>query len=136
MNNKNSKAVAGGGRSSAPKVKTVYIMAITAEEMPNDRLIPVVHIADHRLRAKNPAFARLMTGQMLPKSKIEVANILYAGPIMHTPQAMQQALASWIKKKYSVDYKPVLNQNFFPHGMRDPQGRENYFLFYFDMEAK
>ena len=114
-------------------VKAVYIMTFTTKEMPPDELKTVVQIAEGMLKGKNPVFAQLWAKQMRPETKIEVANVKYAGPMMHTPQTMQTTLAGWIKKQYDVDYKPKAGVNFFPHGMRDPQGKENFFLFYFDL---
>ena len=109
-------------------VNAVYIMAITTEKMPAATLQPVVKIADGMLRKKNPVFERLWSENVKPDTKIEVANVKYAGPLMHTPQSMQSTLAGWIKNQYGVDFKPEVGVNFFPHGMRDPQGKENYFL--------
>jgi hypothetical protein len=120
--------------SADASVKAVYIMTFTAEPMPAEALKPAVKAAEGMLKGKNPVFAQLWTEQMKPESKIEVANVQYAGPMMHTPQTMQTTLAGWIKKQYNADYQPIVNKNFFPHGMRDGQGRENFFLFYFEME--
>ena len=53
---------------------------------------------------------------------------------MHTPQTMQTSLAGWIQNQYNVTFHPVIGQTFFPQGTRDPQGRDNFFLFYFDVE--
>ncbi|MBN1316006.1 MAG: hypothetical protein JXA42_11075 [Anaerolineales bacterium] len=119
--------------TSNPTVKALYIMALTTEELPADELKPVVKIAEGMLKGKNLAFAHLMDNQLAPDSMIHIANVQYAGAIMHTPQTMQATLAGWIKRQHNVNFRPILGQNFFPHGMRDPQGKENYFLFYFEM---
>ena len=116
-------------------VKAVYVMAITAEKMPADALMSAVKAAQAMLTQKNPTFAKLFGEQMQPQSKIEVANIKYAGSLMHTPQTMQTTLIGWVKNQYNVDVKLVVNKNFFPHGMFDAQKRENFFLFYFDIKA-
>lgn len=119
---------------SEPAVKALYIMALTTEVMPADALKPIVKLAEEMLKRKNPIFAQLMDEQIGPETMIHIANVQYAGPILHTPQTMQATLAGWIKNQHNVIYRPVVDQNFFPHGMRDSQGRENYFLFYFEME--
>jgi hypothetical protein len=91
----------------------------------------VVQVADRMLRAKNPAFKQLMEEEMAPRTPIEIANLQHMA-VFHTPQTMQATLAGWLKHKYNVPYEPVVGKNFFPHGMRDAQGKENYVLFYFD----
>ena len=121
--------------TSNPTVKTLYILTLTAKKMPAETLRPIVHIAEGMLKGKDTTFARLMREQMLPDTKIEIANIKYAGPLIHTPQTMQLTLAGWIKRQYNVDFGPEVGKNFFPHGMRNSQGKENFFLFYFDMNA-
>ncbi len=117
-----------------PGIKGLYIMAFTPEKLAPEKLKHVTHMADGMIRAKNPTFKQLMEEQMAPKTRIEIANIEYI-PIMHTPQTMQTTMMGWLKKRYGVTFEPVLEKNFFPHGMKDPQGRENYILFYFDMVA-
>jgi len=84
--------------ASQTAVKAVYIMTFTTKEMPPEMLKPTVQIAEGRFKGKNPEFARLWTEQLRPETKIEIANVKYAGPIMHTPQTMQITLANWIKK--------------------------------------
>ena len=118
-----------------PTVKAIYILAVTPKKMPVELLKSVLHVSDGILIQHNPAFARLMKEQTLPGTKIEAANIEYAGPIMHTPQALQFTLAGWIKKQYGVEYKPQVGVNFFPHALRDTAGKDNYFLYYFEMNA-
>jgi hypothetical protein len=117
-----------------PGIKGLYIMAFTSEELEPEKLNIVTHVADNMLRAKNPTFKALMEERMAPKTRIEIANLKHV-PIMHTPQTMQTTMMGWLKRQYGVAFKPVIEKNFFPHGMRDPQGRENYFLFYFDIAA-
>jgi hypothetical protein len=113
-------------------VRGLYIMAFTPEVMAPESLNHVAHVADGMLRAREPTFKRLMEQQMEPKTPIEIASIQHVA-IMHTPQTMQATLAGWLKRKYSVAFEPMVEKNFFPHGMKDPQGRETYVLFYFDM---
>jgi len=52
---------------------------------------------------------------------------------MHTPQTMQAALMGWLENLYNMAYKPTEDKNFFPHRMKDPQGKEIFILFYFDL---
>ena len=113
-------------------VKTMYVMTFTTEEMKAEELMPVVKMAQGMLEKKNPNFAKIIS-EMAPDTRIEVANMQYAGSIMHTPQTMQTALGGWMSNQYGAACIPVVNKNFFPHGMKDPQGKENFFLFYFDM---
>jgi hypothetical protein len=68
------------------------------------------------------------------KTPIEIANLEYSR-MMHSPQAMQSSMGGWLKKQYNLDFAPSMGENFFPHGMRNQQGQENFFLFYFDFEA-
>jgi hypothetical protein len=121
-------------KKDTPGIKGLYIMAFTPEELGTEKLKYVTHVADGMLRAKNPTFKQLMEQQMAPKTRIEIANIQYI-PLMHTPQGMQTTLMGWLKKTYNVTFAPTVEKNFFPHGMRDPQGRETYILFYFDMDG-
>ena len=46
---------------------------------------------------------------------------------------MQATLAGWLQKENTI-FDPRLGDNFFPHGMRDSKGQENYILFYFDFK--
>jgi hypothetical protein len=119
-------------KKNGPAIKGLYIMAFTPEELEPEKLKHVTHIADRMLKAENPTFKQLMEEKMEPKTPIEIANIQHVA-IMHTPQTMQTALMGWLKNKYDVIYEPTVKKNFFPHGMRDPKGREAYVLFYFDM---
>jgi hypothetical protein len=121
-------------KKDTPSVERLYIMAFTPEELEPEKLKHVALVADGMMRAKNRTFKQLMEEQMGPKTRIEIANVQYL-PIMHTPQTMQATMMGWLKRQYGVTFKPVVDKNFFPHGMRDPQGRENYILFYFDMVA-
>ena len=119
-----------------PTVKGLYILALTAEILSPDTLKSVVQIGDDMLREKNRAFAHLLGEQMHPDTPIIVANILFAGALMHTLQTMQAALIGWLEVQHNVECTPAINHSFFPHGMRDPQDRENFLLYYFDMEGQ
>ena len=119
----------------SPAVKGLYILALTAEILSPETLKSVVQIGDDMLRERNPAFARLWGEHLHPDTPIIVANILFAGALMHTPQTMQAALIGWLKEEHNIECTPAINHNFFPHGMRDPQDRENFLLYYFDMEG-
>ena len=118
--------------SSELRIKGIYILSITAEALEAEQMIPIVHMADDMLRNKNATFVAMMEKASEMNTPIEIANIQYAGPIFHTPQTMQESLASWIRDKYNVIYQPILWQTFFPQRTRDSQGRDNFFLFYFD----
>jgi len=51
----------------------------------------------------------------------------------------QEKLAAFAKlwaAVKEVKFEPEFNENFFPHAMRDPLGRENYFLYCFDLEKQ
>jgi hypothetical protein len=115
-------------------VKGLYVMAFTPQEVASEELKALVHVADGMLRVKNPVFKQLMEEGMAPQTRIEIANLQYV-PVMHSPQTMQTTLAGWLKHRYNVPYEPVVGKNFFPHGMKDPQGKETYVLFYFDMRT-
>jgi hypothetical protein len=93
-------------------------------------------MADEMLKRKNSSFASLWEDHMQPDTAIKIANIQFAGSLMHPPKAMQTALIGWQKEEHNIVCIPDLNHNFFPHGMRDPQGRENYFLFHFDLDVR
>jgi hypothetical protein len=114
------------------RVKAIYIMAFTPEKMAPKTLQAVTYMAGDMLKAKDPAFKRLME-RLAPQTPIEIANLQYIA-VFHTPQTMQNSMMGWLKKQYNVTCDPVAGSNFFPHGMRDPQGRENFILFYFDIE--
>jgi hypothetical protein len=114
-----------------PSVKGLYIFAFTPEQLNLDHLKAVVKIAEGMLMNKNPSFKQLMA-QMLPQTRVEIGNMQLI-PLMHTPQTMQTTLMGWLKKSYSVAFQPTVDKNFFPHGMKDPQGEENFILFYFDL---
>jgi len=72
----------------SPTAEGLYILALTAEILSPEMLKSIVQIGDDVLRKKNPAFARLLGEQMQPDTPIIVANILFAGALMHTPQTM------------------------------------------------
>jgi hypothetical protein len=118
-------------QQNPPSVKGLYIFAFTPEELDPEKLKIIVKVAEGMLRAKNLAFKQLME-QMQPQTRVEIGNMKHI-PLMHTPQTMQTTLMGWLKRAYGVAYQPTVDKNFFPHGMRDPQGKENYILFYFDL---
>lgn len=114
-----------------PTLQAVYMMAFTPEKMDNGMLMAVCQMAADRLAAKSPAFAQRMN--LLSKdTRMNMSNQLYAEN-MHTPQNMQLTLEGWLHNNQVVtDMR--FGDNFFPHGMRDPKGRENFFLYYFDLK--
>lgn len=114
-----------------PALQTVYIMAFTPEKMENNALVGMCQAAANMLSAKNQAFAQRMS-LLNEQSRMTFSNQLHI-PTMHSPQVMQSTLAGWLKNE-NTPFDPRIGDNFFPHGMRDPQGRENYVLFYFDLK--
>ena len=114
-----------------PTLQTFYIMAFTPEKMENNMLMGVCKMASDRLAAKDKAFAQ-RTALIGKTTRITFSNQLHS-PMMHTPQNMQATLGGWLKNE-NVPFNPVLGETFFVFGMKDPQGRENFFLFYFHME--
>lgn len=113
------------------KINGVYVLSFTAEAMPEEALKPVLAIAEKMLQEKIPAFAKLWAAYKEGTS-LEIGNRLY-NTEMHNPQTMQIALDGWLIGQHDVKFEPAFNENFFAHAMRDPQGRENYFLYYFDL---
>ena len=112
-------------------LQTVYIMTFTPEKMAKEALFGMFDAASEMLSAKNQAFARCMNMRK-QDTLMTFSNQLYA-PNMHTPQTMQTTLKGWLTKE-NVSFDPRLGENFFPHGMRDSKGQENYILFYFDFK--
>lgn len=119
-------------KEKTPALKGLYILAFTPEKLETDPLRQLVKIAENMLQAKSPVFKRLMEKQMMHQTPIQIANVQFVA-LMHTPQTMQTALMGWLKKSYTVNFQPKVGENFFPHGMKDTQGKEAYILFYFDL---
>lgn len=117
--------------SHKPDIKALYVVAFTPEELDQDRLVPLVFFASDRLKAINPTFRRRME-QMASKTPMKMVSIKHF-PRVHTPKSMQTSMNAVLKKQ-NVAFNPIPDDNFFVHGMTDPQGKENYFLFYADME--
>ena len=113
-------------------VAALYIMAFTWEERGSPKLMEAVYVADMMLRGKDAAFKALMEGAMAPQTRVEVSSVRFE-PDRHTPWSMQVTMAGWLKQRYGVTFAPRVGQNFFPHGMKDPQGRPTYILYYFDL---
>jgi hypothetical protein len=95
----------------------------------------LAHGAADRLRAKDPTFKQLMEERMEPKTSVEMATIEFI-PAMSSPQTMQTSMMGWLKNQYHVTFNPTIGQNFFVHGLRDSQGKENFILFYFDLKEE
>jgi hypothetical protein len=106
-------------------------MAFTPEKMENDALMGMCQAATQMLSSRSPAFAHGM-GMLGETTRMTFSNQLYV-PTMHTPQVMQSSLAGRLQNE-KTKFDPRLGENFFPHGMRDSRGRENYILFYFDFK--
>ena len=126
------KKVNASGKNNGLRVKAMYIMAFTPAKMAPKPLQAVTHLAGDMLKAKDSTFKQLME-HLAPKTPIEIANLQYIAS-MYTPQVMQTSMKGWLEKQYNIAFKPVAGNNFFLHGMRDPQGKENFILFYFDIE--
>jgi hypothetical protein len=119
-------------KKKAPKIKGVYVLTFTAETMDDDALNPVLNIAATMLHEKHTSFANLWDAAN-EETLMKSGNYLYNAD-MHNPQTMQVAMDTWLIGQHDVKFEPEFGENFFPHAMRDPQGRENYFLYYFDVE--
>ena len=115
------------------KIKAVYVMAFTPEKLDSNTLMGVSKIAGDMLKGKDANFKQLEEQFTRANTPVHISNLQYSA-LMHTPQTMQTTLAGWLKGQYQVQFHSKLGINFFPHGMKDPQGRENYVLFYFDLE--
>lgn len=116
------------------RLKAIYILIFTPEKLDSKNLLSVSRLASEMLEAKDPIFKRLIQEQVESKTPIEIANQQYLAS-MHTPQVMQSTMKGWLDTQYKVNFNPVEGSNFFPHGMRNPQGRTNYVMFYFDFEG-
>ncbi len=115
-------------------IQAVYIMGFTPEKLDSNTLVQMVQAADRMLQGQNPAFKQLMQKADKDKAKINISNQQFI-PTMHNPQTMQATLGGWLSND-KLPFKPVMNENFFVKGMRDPQGRENYVLFYLHQGGK
>lgn len=113
-------------------IKGLYILSFTAEEMSVEALEAVIPIADKMLKEKNPGFANLH-GFMQEDTPVEISNRLYDASL-HNPHTMQVTFDTWLIGTQDMTFEPAFNENFFPHAMQDPQGKENYFLYYFDLD--
>ncbi len=109
------------------------MLAFTSEPLEADMLRAYLARAEKGLRHEQPAYQALMDSLAGSQVPIEVANVQIV-PAMHTPQTMQTTLAGWIAKQHEVRFEPQMGVNFFPHGMRDAQGRESYLLVYVDRD--
>lgn len=110
-------------------IQTIYMMAFTPEKMESNTLMAVCQMAADRLASKDKMFAQRMN-MTSKETRMTFSNQLYL-VTMHTPQVMQSTLAGWLQNEnVTSDFR--IGDNFFPYGIRDPQGRENYILFYFD----
>jgi hypothetical protein len=112
-------------------LQTVYMMAFTPEKMENNMLMAVCQMAADRLASKNNVFAQRMSMRDA-NTRMVFSNQLYIATL-HTPQSMQSTLAGWLQNE-NVPSDFRIGDNFFPYGLRDPQGRENYVLLYFDVK--
>lgn len=114
-------------------INTLYILAFTPEKKDANTLTAVTHLAIDQLEAKDPVFKQRMEECAESNVRFEIANTQYIAT-MHTPTNMRTSMMGWLKKQYNVTFNPTAGNDFFLHGMRDPQGKENFILFYFDIE--
>jgi hypothetical protein len=112
-------------------LQTVYLMAFTPEKLDDNSLVGMCKAATNMLSAKDRTFAQRMA-LLNENTRITFSNQLHL-PTMHSPQTMQSTLAGWLGNE-NATFAPRIGDNFFPHGMRDSQGRENYVLVYFDFK--
>jgi hypothetical protein len=117
--------------SHKPTIKALYVAAFTPEELDRDKLTPLVFFASDRLKAINPTFNRRME-QMASKTPIEMISIKHF-PGIHTLTSMQTSMKSVLNNN-KVAFNPTPDDDFFVHGMTNPQGQEHIFLFYFDIQ--
>ncbi|MCP4140614.1 MAG: hypothetical protein GY755_10055 [Chloroflexi bacterium] len=115
-------------------IKGMYILAFTPEEMTEETLQTVIPIAEKMLKEKSATFAALLDA-MEEDTPVLTSNRLY-NPALHNPHTMQVTFDTWLSGQYEAKFEPRFDENFFPHAMSDPQGRENFFLYYFDVEEK
>jgi len=111
------------------KTITVYIMAFTPQKLDHNLLSEMVGAARTLLEGKDPAFKKAVNQSIADHAGIKVSNQILI-PFMHTPQIMRTTLEGWLRNENLI---PSLapGETFFPHGLRDEQGRENFILFYF-----
>jgi hypothetical protein len=114
-----------------PALQSVYMMAFTPEKVETNILMSLCQMAADRLAAKDKTFAQRMS-MLTQDTRLTCSNQLFAIN-MHTPENMQLTLKDWLKNENQPS-ELRFGDNFFPYGMRDPKGRENYFLFYFDIQ--
>jgi len=110
----------------------LYVLAFTPEVLEPNALRTLSQVAIEMLKAKDSTFTQLFEETLRTNTSIEIADVEYVAS-MHTPQTMQATLAGWLRNQYQVMFDPVVGENFFPHGMRDDQGREKIVLFYFQL---
>lgn len=114
-------------------IKGLYIMIFAPEKWEKEQLREITRIADGMLRAKDSNFKQLMEEKLAPTTLVNITSVPYS-PLMHTPQSMQTTLMGWLQKEHDVTFMPIVGENFFPHGMKSPEGKETYILHYFDIK--
>lgn len=126
-----SAPAAGRADSALPAVKVAYVMVFTPEKLSTQDLYDGVRNASEWLKEHNDRFNAIANEQMHSKTQNFAINPQYAGPMIHTPQAMQMQFFSWLKKNAGIT---PTSENFFAMGMANTRSKDNFFLFYFDME--
>ena len=115
------------------KPKALYVLVFTPEQMDRFALMRITHLAGEKLKAQNPTFKKRIEEEMSSRARTEIGNLQYSATA-DTPAAMQTSMGEWLKKQYNLSFHPTPESDFFIYGMKDPQGRENLLLYYFDME--
>lgn len=118
-------------KSQTAPTNSLYVLAFTASDMDQDMLLDSYQLVCQRLEEKDPIFKKHLDAWIESKSQLMLARVQYAAN-MHTPETMQTSLEGWLKGQYNIVATPVAGRNFFMHGVRDDQGKEKVFLFYFD----
>ena len=115
---------------SNTNVKALYVMVFAPEKWGQDQVKEITKVAEGMLKGKDSQFKRLFDEQMRPSTRIDISNVQYM-PFTNTPEWMQTMFSGWMKKS-NVEFMPMPGNNLFQHGMKDQNGKEVFFFFYFE----
>ena len=115
---------------SSTNVKTLYVMVFAPEKWGQDQIKEITKVAEGMLKGKDSQFKRLFDEQMKPSTRVDISNVQYM-PFTNTPEWMQTMFSGWMKKS-NVEFMPMPGNNLFQHGMKDQNGKEVFFFFYFE----
>lgn len=118
-------------KNRAINIKALYVLALTALQMDQKMLMGFTRMAADRLQANDPVFKQRMEQWMQSRTRIEFAGAPHVAGT--TLANMQEIMANWLKQKFNITLNPTPGYDYFVHGLRDPQGRENIVLYYFDL---